>query len=901
MDTFRSTHTILEGVAGSFKYYSLPQLEKLGYTKIDQLPFSIRILLELVLRHHQQDKATAQDVINLASWKPDDAARPVMPFFPGRVLMQDFSGLPVLVDLAAVRSAMARMGGDPQRVNPVIPVDVVIDHSVQVDFFGSPDALERNAEIEFRRNRERYEMLHWGQKAFKNFRVVPPSTGIVHQVNLEYLADVVLTQDEDGEQVAFPDTLVGTDSHTTMINGLGVAGWGVGGIEAIAAMLGEPIEMLVPDVVGVKLTGALPEGVTPTDLTLTITQMLRKHGVVNKFVEVFGSGLSTLSLADRAMIANMAPEMGATMVYFPVDSQTIDYMRFTGRSEDLIALVEAYCKAQQLFRTDTTPDPQFTALVELDLKSVEPSLAGPKRPQDRVPLSKMQDVFRSALTTPKSERGFALEQDRLDIKAVLQSNGDAVEMRHGSVAIAAITSCTNTSNPYVMVGAGLVAKKAVDKGLSVKPYVKTSLAPGSRVVTEYLQHAGLMEPLSALGFDVVGYGCTTCIGNSGPLPTEVVEAISGTNLVAASVLSGNRNFEGRVSPHTVANYLASPPMVIVYALAGTVDIDLLNEPVGTANDGSPVFLKDIWPTSQEVMDTVKEHLKPEMFQDSYASVFTGNPVWNSIESGSSELYPWDPDSTYIQEPPYFLDLEEKAAPPADIHGARVLALFGDSVTTDHISPAGSIPASSPAGQYLLENGVKVPDFNSYGSRRGNDKILTRGTFANIRIKNLLLPTTEGSVTLHFPSGEKMSIYDAAMKYQEDGIPTIVLAGKEYGTGSSRDWAAKGPLLLGVKAIIAESYERIHRSNLAGMGVLPLQFKDGENAASLGLSGAETFHIEGLAGELEKGQELTVRAVHEDGQEVQFTVTARLDTDIEITYFRNGGLLPTVLLELMAER
>jgi aconitate hydratase len=900
MESFEKTRSYLETSSGVYRYYSLAELQDAGYTQIERLPFSIRILLELALRHQLEGKAKAEDVVNLANWQAQQVVRPVMPFYPGRVLMQDFSGLPVLVDLAAVRSAMARLGGKPQRVNPVIPVDVVIDHSVQVDFFGTADAEEKNAAIEFTRNRERYEMLHWGQKAFDNFRVVPPSTGIVHQVNLEYLAQVALTSEENGDQVVYPDTVVGTDSHTTMINGLGVVGWGVGGIEAIAAMLGEPIEMLVPEVVGVKLIGALPEGVTPTDLTLTITQMLRSHGVVSKFVEIYGSGLSSLSLSDRAMIANMAPESGATMVYFPVDEQSIEYLRFTGRSKESIELVEAYYKAQHLFRTDKTPDPQFTTALELDLNHVEPSLAGPKRPQDRVPLSRMKDSFREALSKPKAERGFALDQDKLDIRAVLQSNGDTVDMRHGSVAIAAITSCTNTSNPYVMVGAGLVAKKAVEKGLSVKSYVKTSMAPGSRVVTEYLQHAGLMDPLSTLGFNVVGYGCTTCIGNSGPLATDIVEAISGSNLVAASVLSGNRNFEGRVSPHTVANYLASPPMVVVYALAGTVDIDLLNEPIGTGKDGQPVFLKDVWPTSQEVMDTVKEHLKPEMFQESYARVFSGNPVWNSIESESSELYAWDPNSTYVQEPPYLLDLEHSISAQADVHGARVLAIFGDSVTTDHISPAGSIPASSPAGQYLLDKGVTVPNFNSYGSRRGNDQVLTRGTFANIRIKNQLLPETEGSVTVHFPSGEKMSIYDAAMKYQEQGIPTVVLAGKEYGTGSSRDWAAKGPLLLGVKAIIAESYERIHRSNLAGMGVLPLQYKPGENAATLGLTGAEVFHIEGLEGELTTGQELTVRAEHEDGSEIRFNVNARLDTDIDITYYRNGGLLQTVLLKLMKE-
>lgn len=884
--------------SGTYRYSSIASLEERGYTKIDRLPYSIRILLELVLRHYQEGKTSSQDVLNLAGWQPQQDPRPVMPFYPGRVLMQDFSGLPVLVDLAAVRSAVARLGGDPQRVNPVIPVDVVIDHSVQVDYYAAPDALEKNADLEFTRNRERYEMLHWGQKAFHNFRVVPPSMGIVHQVNLEYLAGVVLTKEINGEKIVFPDTLVGTDSHTTMINGLGVAGWGVGGIEAIAAMLGEPIEMLAPDVIGVKLTGSLPEGVTPTDLTLTMTQLLRKHGVVNKFVELFGRGLSALTLADRAMIANMAPEMGATMVYFPVDAQSLDYLRFTGRSQELIELVESYTRAQQLFRTDASPDPQFTTVLELDLAAIEPSLAGPKRPQDRVPLSQMKDAFRRALTLPKTDHGFAVDRERLDVKAVLQSNGDTAELRHGSVVIAAITSCTNTSNPYVMIGAGLVAKKAVEKGLRVKPYVKTSLAPGSRVVTEYLQQAGLMEPLSALGFDVVGYGCTTCIGNSGPLDVQVVDAISRSNLVAAAVLSGNRNFEGRVNPHTLANYLASPPMVIVYALAGTVDIDLLNEPVGAADDGKPVFLKDIWPDSKLVMDTVKEFLKPEMFQSTYASVFTGNPLWSSIESASSELYPWDLESTYIQEPPYLIGPSGNTRNTADIHAARVLAMFGDSVTTDHISPAGSIPANSPAGQYLLAKDVPVPEFNSYGSRRGNDRVLTRGTFANIRIKNLLLPGVEGGVTIHFPTGVKMSIFDAAMSYLEQGIPTIVLAGKEYGTGSSRDWAAKGPLLLGVKAIIAESYERIHRSNLAGMGVLPLQFKPGENAAVLGLTGAEVFHIEGLGGELRAGQQLAVRAVRENGTAIHFMVDARLDTEMEVTYYRNGGLLQTALQKVM---
>ena len=896
---FSSTKKTLKSGDASYSYYSLRQLEKDGHTQLDKLPFSIRILLEAALRGQNDVDIFAKDVLNLAGWQPKTAERPPMPFKPGRVVMQDLTGVPAIVDLAAMRAALARLGGDPTLINPRIPVDLVVDHSVHVDFFASPDALQRNSELEFLRNRERYEFLHWGQQAIDNFRVVPPATGIVHQVNLEYLGKVVLSHEEDGETLAYPDTLVGTDSHTTMINGLGIVGWGVGGIEAEAAMLGRAIDMLTPDVVGFKLKGQLKEGVTPTDLTLTITQMLRAKGVVGKFVEFFGTGLEQMSLADRAMIANMSPENGATITFFPVDDETLNYMRLTARSPELIDLVEAYCREQKLFRDANTPDPEFTEILELDLSEVEPSLAGPKRPQDRVTLKDMKTDFRAALLASKSDRGFALKEDELETSVSFGSNGTRVEMGHGALVIAAITSCTNTSNPSVMLGAGLLAKKAVERGLQVKPYVKTSLAPGSRVVTEYLEAAELMEPLAELGFNLVGYGCTTCIGNSGPLPGEVVKAVTSADLVASAVLSGNRNFEGRIHPYSLANYLASPPLVVAYALAGTVDIDLNQDPRGEDKDGQPVYLRDIWPSNEEIMQTVNSSVKPEMFAERYANVYSGNETWNAIESSGGELYNWQKESTYIQEPPFFDDLGPELAPIEDIHGARVLALLSDSVTTDHISPAGAIPVDSPAGKFLEEKDVSPAYFNSYGARRGNDRIMTRGTFGNIRLKNLLVEGTEGGYTQHLPSGEQMSIFEASQKYKEEGTPLVVIAGAEYGTGSSRDWAAKGTLLLGAKAVIAASYERIHRSNLVGMGVLPLQFKEGENAESHGLNGHEVFHIEGLSEGMAPNAELTVRGEREDGSEVKFSVITRLDTPLDIEVYRNGGILHTVLREMMA--
>ena len=897
-DHFNSRDT-LKTSQGEYLFYRLDSLEKQGLVQLSRLPFSIRIMLESVLRQCNEREITRQDVINLAGWKPVVAQRPALPYRPARVVMQDFTGVPAVVDLAAMRSAMARLGGDPHKINPLVPVDLVIDHSVQVDFFATSDSLTRNAELEFQRNRERYEFLRWGQKAFDNFRVVPPATGIVHQVNLEYLSPVVMVRQEEGQRVALPDTVVGTDSHTTMINGLGVVGWGVGGIEAEAAMLGQPIDLVTPDVIGFKLYGELPEGVTATDLTLTVTQMLRKRGVVEKFVEFYGPGLASMSLPDRATIANMAPEYGATVGFFPVDDETLRYLRLTGRPEELVELVELYCKAQGLFRTANTPDPEFTDTLELDLSTVVPSLAGPKRPQDRVPLSEMQSTFRSALAAPVKERGFELSAGQLQRQAVVGTNGGSVAMKHGAVVIAAITSCTNTSNPSVMIWAGLVAKKAVERGLQVKPYVKTSLAPGSRVVSEYLEQAGLLEPLAKIGFNVVGYGCTTCIGNSGPLPGEVVKAITGADLVAAAVLSGNRNFEGRIHPYVRANYLASPPLVVAYALAGTVDIDLVNDPLGVDGAGQPVYLHDIWPSTDEVQQAMSQAVRPEMFAAKYSNVFSGNETWNAIQSGNSELYGWDEASTYIQEPPFFDQLTPQVPDIAPIHGARVLAFLGDSITTDHISPAGSFSPDSPAGKYLVERGVAPRDFNSYGSRRGNDRVMARGTFANIRLKNRLVPGVEGGVTLYLPDGERMNIYDAALKYRASGTPLVVLAGKEYGSGSSRDWAAKGALLLGIKAVITESFERIHRSNLIGMGVLPLVFKPGENADTLGLTGQEVFSIEGLHNEMQPKSEVTVRAKKADGSETVFKAIARLDTVIEVDYYRNGGILHTVLRNMLA--
>ncbi len=893
-----NARAVLKTSHGDYIFFHLGRLEKEGLTQLERLPFSIRVMLESLLRQCNEREITRQDVINLAGWTAQAAERPTLPYRPARVIMQDLTGVPAVVDLAAMRSAVSRLGGDPKQINPLVPVDLVIDHSVQVDFFATPDALMRNADLEFQRNQERYEFLRWGQQAFDNFRLVPPATGIVHQVNLEYLADVVMANDEDGERIAYPDTLVGTDSHTTMINGLGVVGWGVGGIEAEAAMLGQPIDMLTPDVVGFKMEGQLNEGVTATDLVLTVTQMLRKKGVVDKFVEFFGSGLDSMSLTDRATIANMAPEYGATIGFFPVDDETMRYLRLTGRSPEVIERVERYTKEQGLFRTTHTPDPEFTDTLELDLSSVEPSLAGPKRPQDRIPLREMKRAFRSALTAPVKERGYELEPEALERSAAMGTNGGSVEMGHGSVVIAAITSCTNTSNPAVMIGAGLVAKKAVERGLQVRPYVKTSLAPGSRVVTDYLSKAGLLVSLEELGFNVVGYGCTTCIGNSGPLSGEVVKAISGADLVAAAVLSGNRNFEGRVHPFVRANYLASPPLVVAYALAGTVDIDLVNDPLGVDRDDQPVYLRDIWPSTQEIQDTIAQAVLPEMFAEKYADVFSGTQTWKDIQASQGELFEWNPSSTYIQEPPFFINLTREVGKIQDIHAARVLAVMGDSITTDHISPAGAIPANAPAGLYLIDQGVSVRDFNSYGARRGNDRVMTRGTFANIRLKNRMVPGVEGGVTLHLPDHVQMSIYEAAMSYQKENVPLIVLAGKEYGTGSSRDWAAKGTLLLGVRAVIAESYERIHRSNLVGMGVLPLQFLPGENVDTLGLTGSEKFFIEGLSDQIIPNGEVVVRAVRENNGQVIFKAIARLNTPVEVDYYRNGGILHTVLRSML---
>ena len=819
----------------------------------------------------------------LANWNAADPNPVEIPFKPARVVLQDFTGVPSLVDLAALRSAMGRMGGDTSRVEPLIPVDLVVDHSVQVDSFANSDALRRNAEIEFERNRERYEFLRWGANAFESFRVVPPLTGIVHQVNLEYLAKGVIARDG----VAFPDSLVGADSHTTMINGLGVVGWGVGGIEAEAVMLGQPIYMLTPEVVGFKLDGQLPEGTTATDLTLTVVQMLREKGVVDKFVEFYGTGLTGIGLADRATIANMAPEYGATMGFFPVDDETLRYLARTGRTDEEVDVVERYAKEQGLFRTDETPEPRFTDTLELDLSTVEPSLAGPKRPQDRIALGQMKDAFEGALRAPVGNSGFGLDDDEVQKR----TNG---ALGHGAVVIAAITSCTNTSNPSVMVAAGLLAKKAVEKGLKVHAHVKTSLAPGSRVVSDYLDQAGLTPYLEQLGFHTVGYGCTTCIGNSGPLPDPVVAAIHGGDLVAASVLSGNRNFEGRVHPHVKANYLASPPLVVAYALAGRVDLDLTAEPIGVDGDGHAVFLRDLWPSQDEIGDTIARALRPDMFEARYGNVFEGNEMWNAVGGQDGDLYGWQAESTYVQEPPFFVDLSPELDAISDIAGARVLARLGDSVTTDHISPAGSIAVDSPAGQFLISKGVEPKDFNSYGSRRGNHEVMMRGTFANIRIRNSLAPGTEGGVTVHLPSGEQMSIYDAAMRYVDEGVPSIVIAGAEYGSGSSRDWAAKGPLLLGVRAVLVESFERIHRSNLVGMGVLPLEFKDGENAESLGLTGREVYDITGLSDDLQPLQDVTVTATDEDGNVRSFSATVRIDTPVEIDYYRNGGILHTVL-------
>jgi aconitate hydratase len=856
----------------------------MGLAKLADLPFSIKVLLESCLRNMDNFEVSEADVQRLAGWSPQNKQTFEVPFKPARVILQDFTGVPCVVDLAAMRAAMKRAGGDPQKINPLVPVDLVIDHSVQVDEYGSDRSLFMNVEKEFERNRERYEFLKWGQKAFRNFGVVPPATGIVHQVNLEYLAKVIWTKDG----VAFPDSLVGTDSHTTMINGLGVVGWGVGGIEAEACMLGQPIYLVTPEVVGFKLHGKLPEGATATDLVLTVTQILRTFGVVEKFVEFFGEGLGTMSVADRATIANMSPEYGATIGFFPVDEQTLNYLRLTGRAKEQIDLVERYTKEQGLWREKST-EPKYTQVLELDLSTVTPSVAGPKRPQDRVELPNLRKSFAAAfkdqLTAPA-----APTESSGGGTAVMEKTG--TQLNHAAVVIAAITSCTNTSNPSVMVAAGLLAKKAVEKGLTVKPHVKTSLSPGSRVVTDYFNHAGLSEYLDKLGFQTTGYGCMTCIGNSGPLPEHIASEIESRDLVAASVLSGNRNFEGRINPHVKANYLASPPLVVAYALAGTVDIDLTREPLGISNKGEPVFLKDIWPTQQEVNETITSALAPHMFQRQYTNVGEKNQQWNDIPVRGGELFEFDARSTYIQEPPFFIDLQPNPEPIKPILGARVLVMVGDSVTTDHISPAGSIKKDSPAGKYLMDNGVKPIDFNSYGSRRGNDRVMTRGTFANIRLRNLLAPGTEGGLTKYLPTGEITTIYDASIKYQADKIPLVVLAGKDYGMGSSRDWAAKGTFLLGVKAVIADSFERIHRSNLVGMGVLPLVFKKGQDRTTLGLTGEEVFEI-AVDESLKPGQDVTVKA-----GAITFDTTCRIDTPVELEYYRNGGILQTVLRKML---
>lgn len=892
-DTFNA-RTELKTERGSFFYYSLNALSEKGIADIGRLPFSIKILLESLLRSEDGSSITRDDILRLARCNPKSPEPFEIPFKPGRVLLQDFTGVPCVVDLAAMRSAMQRLGGDPARINPRIPVDLVVDHSVQVDAYNRPDALEKNTRLEFERNRERYELFRWAQQAFSNLRVIPPSTGICHQVNLEYLAAVVSLRDCDGTKVLFPDTLVGTDSHTTMINGLGVAGWGVGGIEAEAVMLGEPLYMTAPPVVGFRLLGELQGGVTATDLVLTITQLLRGKGVVGKIVEFFGPGLSAISVPDRATVANMAPEYGATMGYFPVDERTLEFLRSTGRPDGHVALVEKYCRNQGLFRTDATPDPEFQETIELDLATVRPCLAGPSRPQDRIELTDMKKSWHQSLTGPVASRGFNVDAGGSEKHArVTLDDGTVFDLRHGSVVIASITSCTNTSNPSVMLAAGLLAKKAVAAGLATKPWVKTSLAPGSIAVTGYLKATGLLPYLEKLGFYVVGYGCATCIGNSGSLPAQIEKAIDENKLVAGAVVSGNRNFEGRINPHVRANFLASPPLVVAYALSGSVDIDFAVEPLGHTPEGRPVFLKDIWPTADEINALMGRALAPELFRSTYSGIEHANRQWNEIPVAPGMLFNWQTASSYIQEPPYFSGMAPAPDRITPIAGARVLVMVGSSITTDHISPAGSIRTDSPAGRYLIAHGVQPPDFNSYGSRRGNHEVMVRGTFANIRLRNQLAPGTEGCFTSYLPAGEVMSIYDAALKYQKNSIPTIVLAGRDYGMGSSRDWAAKGTQLLGVRAVIAESFERIHRSNLSGMGVLPLQFKDGQNSQSLGLTGKETYTI-AIDDSLKPGQEVKVEISGEDGRTKTITVICRLDTQTEIDYYRNGGILPRVL-------
>jgi aconitate hydratase len=891
LNSFGSRGALHAG-ARTYDIFRLEALEKAGVGSVSRLPFCLKILLENLLRNEDGRSFKKDDIEALARWDPAKPSEKEIAFMPARVLLQDFTGVPAVADFAVMRDAMARMGGDPKKINPLQPAELVIDHSVQVDYFGTPDAFRANARLEFERNQERYAFLRWAQAAFGNFRVVPPDTGIVHQVNLEYLARVIFRGEVNGKTLAYPDTLVGTDSHTPMVNGLGVVGWGVGGIEAEAAMLGQPISMLIPPVVGFQLTGNLPEGATATDLVLTICERLRQHGVVGKFVEFYGPGLQNLALADRATIGNMTPEYGATIAIFPIDDETLRYLRFTGRDEQSIELVRAYACEQGLFRDASSPEAGYSERLDLDLSTVEPCLAGPRRPQDRVPLRQSKPMFEKALPTLLAGKSVSGPRS-----VKIAFNGKGAELHDGSVVIAAITSCTNTSNPTVMLGAGLLAKRAVEKGLATPPWVKTSLAPGSKVVTDYLAKSGLMPYLEKLGFHLVGYGCTTCIGNSGPLPEPVSRGVKEADLVAVAVLSGNRNFEGRIQPQVRANYLASPPLVVAYALAGRMDIDLYSEPLGRGASGD-VFLRDIWPTQQEIEETVRAAVGSEMFRQQYADVFQGDETWQGLPIPRGDRFAWDANSTYVKAPPFFDGMTREPQPVEDIRSARVLALLGDSVTTDHISPAGSIPPDSPAGKHLIALGVQPKDFNSYGARRGNHEVMMRGTFANIRLRNLLAPGTEGGWSLHLPDGEKLTIYDAAMKYAEEKIPLIILAGKEYGSGSSRDWAAKGPKLLGVRAAIAESYERIHRSNLVGMGILPLEFQPGENAASLGLTGRELYGIAGVAAALELSKQVTVRARGDDGTVVSFTAKVRIDTPEEVLYYKHGGILPYVLRQLL---
>jgi aconitate hydratase len=895
-----ATRTEIRVLDQPVQIYSLPALEQAGFPGVSRLPYSMKILLENLLRREDDAFVKAYDIRAVARWDAKANVQKEISFMPARVLLQDFTGVPCVVDLAAMRDAVIALGGNPVRVNPLQPVELVIDHSVQVDYFGRSDAFTLNAELEFSRNRERYAFLRWGQNAFNNFKVVPPDTGIVHQVNIEYLARVVVAQDVDGVTLAYPDTLVGTDSHTTMVNGLGVVGWGVGGIEAEAAMLGQPSSMLIPQVLGFRLTGSMPKGTTATDLVLTITEVLRKHGVVGKFVEFFGEGLSNLTIADRATLGNMCPEYGATVAIFPIDHMTLDYLRLTGRDESQVALVEQYAMAQGLFRTSGSPDAIYSETIDLDLSSIEPSLAGPKRPQDRVSLSNANTAFQAALPSmqmPAKGSGGTSPAAR---SAVAVAEPMVGTLDHGAVVIAAITSCTNTSNPSVMIGAGLVAKKAVERGLKRQPWVKSSLAPGSKVVTEYLDAAGLTPYLDQLGFNLVGYGCTTCIGNSGPLPEEIAATVREKNLVVCSVLSGNRNFEGRIQQDVRANYLASPPLVVAYALAGWITTDITTEPLGHDPSGRPVYLKDIWPTEHELQETMLKAVTADMFRRTYNDVFGGDTRWQSLPVPEGSLFAWDSESTYVRKPTFLEGMTMDPAPLTDIAGARVLAVLGDSVTTDHISPAGSIKVDSPAGKYLIEKGVKPADFNSYGARRGNHEVMMRGTFANVRLRNLMAPGTEGGWTRYQPSGEQMSIYDASVAYQHAGVPLMIFAGKEYGSGSSRDWAAKGTFLLGVKAVIAESFERIHRSNLVNMGVLPLQFKLGDNAASLKINGTESFQVKGVADGLKPRGDVLVIATETDGSTREFTVTVRIDTPEELIAFKHGGILPYVVRQLVGK-